>query len=134
MDMDKVTYYIKRTLNILFLYNVLGTSYGVLVGLLLLSLQDFLASFYQPIGLIKGFGFLVFGVLLFNIKYLIKKKYEDPYIEAKLKYIREIIKSGHFSEQEKRLIWRKAINSLILEVDGNIDNECKDNSNTSVQE
>lgn len=134
MDMDKVTYYIKRTLNVLFLYNVLGTSYGVLVGLLLLSLQDFLASFYQPIGLIKGFGFLVFGVLLFNIKYLIKKKYEDPYIEAKLKYIREMIKSGHFSEQEKRLIWRKAINSLILEVDGNIDNESKGNSNTSVQE
>lgn len=134
MDMDKVTYYIKRTLNVLFLYNVLGTSYGVLVGLLLLSLQDFLASFYQPIGLIKGFGFLVFGVLLFNIKYLIRKKYEDPYIEAKLKYIREMIKSGHFSEQEKRLIWRKAINSLILEADGNIENESNGSSDASVQE
>lgn len=134
MDMDKVTYYMKRTLNVLFLYNVLGTSYGVLVGLLLLSLQDYFASFYQPISLIKGYGFLVFGILLFNIKYLIKKKYEDPYIEAKLKYIREMIKSGHFSEQEKRQIWRNSINSLILDIDGNIDNESKEDSNTSVQE
>ena len=127
--MDKFTYYISRAINVLFLYNVLGTSYGVLVGLLLLSLQDVFASLYPPIGLIKGFGFVLFGILLFNIKFMIKRKYEDPNIEAKLKYIREMLKEGKFTEAEKRAIWRNAINSIVLEYNQNT-NTTNNNNNS----
>lgn len=119
--MNKFTYYVSKAINGLFFYNFLGTSYGILVGVLLLSLQDVFALLYPPIGLIKEPGFLAFGIVVFNIKFMIKKKYEDPNIEVKLKYIREMIEEGNFSESEKRRIWRNAINTIILEYSQNAD-------------
>lgn len=129
MKKDVFTYQISRAFNILFLYNVLGTSYGVLLGFLLLSLQDLIASLFTPFGLIKWYGFIFFGVLLFNIKPIVKKKYIDPDIERQLAYIRQMIKEGKFSDTEKRGIWRNAINSIIFEYNQNA-NMTHNNSNS----
>lgn len=131
--MDKLTQYFSRALNIMFLYNVLGTSYGVLLGIFLLSLQDVIASFWPIVGLIKGYGFLALGVLLFNIKPMVEKKYVDPNIERQLRYIREMIKEAKFTEQEKRAIWRNAIYSIVADNDEGTDvTSNTNNSNTII--
>ena len=113
---DNVTKILLKAINILFLYNVLGTSYGCLFGLLLLSLQKVFALFIPSFGLIKWYGFIAFGVLVFNIPPIVKKKYTDPKIETKLKYTREILKEGNFGEKEKRTIWRDMIISVSREL------------------
>lgn len=113
---NKITKILLNTLNILFLYNVLGTAYGCLFGLLLLSLQDVAAVYLPVIGLIRWYGFIVFGVLTFNIRPMVKQKYIDPRIEQKLKYVREILNEGNFSEKEKKQHWRKLILEILNEL------------------
>ena len=113
--MKNFSRYILRGLNILFLYNVNGTSYGILVGLLLLSLQDAIGTIFPFFLSIKWYGFIVFGVIIFNIKPFIRNKYVDPTIETKLKYVREIAKEGNFSDKETKMVYRKLINNLLEE-------------------
>lgn len=112
---DKLSYYFSKAINTLFLYNVIGTSYGVLFGILLLSIQDMIALFYQPIGLIKWYGFIAFGVLVFNAKTAISKKYLDPELEKKLKYLNEMAKAAKIKGKEEKAIWREAINNFIFQ-------------------
>lgn len=119
---DTITRILLKILNILFLYNVLGTCYGCLLGLTLLSLQEVLAEYIPIIALVKWYGFITFGVLIFNIKLMVKKEYEDPRIEMQLKYLREILKEGNLSDKEKRTYWREAINCILK-----ISCESKDN-------
>lgn len=125
---DTITRLLLKVINILFLYNVIGTIYGCLFGLLLLSLQNVISLYLVQFKLIEWYGFIVFGVLIFNLKPLISKKYEDPRIEMRLKYIRELLKEGNFSESEKRRIWRETINEVSKELsmeskDNNINND-----------
>lgn len=129
---NTITYILSKTFKILFLYNVVGTSLGALVGIIFLSLQDMLATYCPAVGLVRGYGFIAFGILIFNIKPLSKKTYEDPKIELNLKYIREVIQEGNFSEKEKRAIWRKMIDSITNELldDNNNDNQ-DDNNNVT---
>lgn len=115
MKKDALTYHISRAINTLFLYNVLGTTYGILLGVLICSLQDLIASFFPAFGLIKKCGFIVFGALLFNIKPMVKKEYIDPDIERRLVYIRQLIKEGNLTKTEERAIWRNLINSIATE-------------------
>lgn len=115
MKKDKITLVMSRAINILFLYNALGTSYGVLLGVVILAFQDFIASYFPPFGLIDWYGFIALGVLLFNIKPMVTKKYLDPDIEKQLVYIRQMLKEGKLTRLEERAIWRNAINSIITE-------------------
>lgn len=121
MKKDELTYQVSRAFNTLFLYNVLGTSRGVVLGFFLLGLQNLIAKYFPSFGLIEWYCFIMFGVILFNIEPMVKKKYIDPNIEKQLLYIRLMIKEGEFTEAEKRTIWRNAINSIILEYNQNID-------------
>lgn len=70
---DIITALLLKILNILFLYNVLGTSYGCLVGLFLLSIQPLIVMFIPILGFIKWYGFITFGILIFNVKPMIRK-------------------------------------------------------------
>ncbi len=113
---DKISKMLSKILNILFLYNIVGTTYGGLVGIFLLSIQDVIAIYIPFVGLIKWYGFIVFGVLVFNIKPLVKRKYEDPKMEMSLKYMREAIAQGNFSEKEIRQLWREYIVAMLKEI------------------
>lgn len=115
MSKDKVTYHVSKAINILFLYNAVGTSYGILLGVTALAFQKLIALYFPPFGLIEWYGFITIGVILFNIKPMVTKKYLDPDIEKQLVYIRKYIKEGKFTESEERAIWRKAINTIVSE-------------------
>lgn len=117
--MDNLTKYLAQVINILFLYNVIGTCYGVLCGIVLLSVKDLIILLLPSIGLIKWYGFIAFGVLAFNIKPLVKKKYVDPKIEMQLKYVREMIAEANFSNAEKKQIWRDTIKSISKDFSNN---------------
>lgn len=121
MSLDKITYYFTKAFRFFFLYNIVGTSYGVVFGFFLLSLQKMFASFIPIIGLIDWYGFPIFGALLFNIGIIGKQKYEDPMIEKRLKYTRQIIQEANLSDKEKRQLWRDIINSISKELGDNID-------------
>lgn len=112
---EQLTYQASRAINTLFLYNVLGTSYGILFGVFIISIQKVIAIYCPIFGLIEWYGFIAFGVLLFNIKPIVKKEYLDPDIEKQLVYIRQIIKEGNLTKAEERTIWRNAVNSIITD-------------------
>ena len=115
MSKDKITYQVSRAINSLFLYNWTGTCYGILLGITIMGFQKLIAEYFPPFGLIEWYAFIAFGVLFFNIKPMITKKYLDPNIEQHLVYIRKIIKEGKFTESEERTIWRKSINIILSE-------------------
>lgn len=115
MNKDKLTYHISRAINIMFLYNAVGTSYGILLGVIAMGFQKLIASYFPPFGLIEWYAFIALGVIFFNFKPMVTRKYLDPDIEKQLEYIRRIIKEGKFTESEERAIWRKVINSIMLE-------------------
>lgn len=96
-----ITYILSKTFKILFLYNVVGSSLGALMGVIFLSLQNMLAEYCPAIGLIKWYGFIAFGIFIFNIKPLLKT-YEDPKIELNLKYIKEVIQGREFFRKRKK--------------------------------
>lgn len=125
---DTGTKILLQVINILFLYNVTGTSYGVLVGLIILGCQDLITTFFPIFGLIKWYGFIAIGILIFNIKPFVKKEYVDPKMEKQLRYVREVVKEGNFSDKEKRMIWRKTINSIIIGPT-ETNTSCEDSSN-----
>lgn len=130
--LESIVEILSKVLNILFLYNVTGTSFGVLLGLLLLSIQD-VVSIYCPIfGLIRWYGFIVFGVIIFNLKIIFIKKYEDPAIEKKLKYIREVLKESNLTKTEERMLWRKAVEFILEETNNNVETNNIDNVDNSV--
>lgn len=115
MDKDKVTYHVSRAINILFLYNAVGTSFGILVGVTVMGVQTLIAQYFPPFGLIKWYFFITLGIIIFNIKPFITKKYLDPEIERLLAYIRQTIKEGNFTESEERRIWREVIELVMAE-------------------
>lgn len=131
---DDISRILLKGINGLFLYNFVGTSLGCLVGLLLLSLQGLIAEYIPQIGLIKWYGFIVFGILLFNIPRFVTKKFVDPKIESKLRYLREIIKEANFSKMEAKAIWRNFLKTFIESSVDIINVEHGDNSdNISVE-
>lgn len=130
---DTATKIILQAINVLFLYNVQGTSYGILLGLFFLSLQDAFSIYASLIGSIKWYGFIVFGVLLFNIKPLISKTYINPKIEMHLKYVRETLNESNLSDKEKKLIWKETIQSISTELSKGINiTESANNSTNGV--
>lgn len=98
------------------MYNVVGTTYGALLGIFMLSIQDVIALYFPFVALIKWYGFITLGVLIFNIKPLVKRKYEEPKMEISLKYMREAIAQGNFSEKEIRQLWRDFIVTMLEEI------------------
>ena len=130
---DPLSKVFSKIINILFLYNVTGTSYGVLIGLLLLSLQDIISIYIPVFSLIKWYGFIILGILIFNIKPLTSNKYEDPKIEMQLKYIREMIKEGNFTAKEKKQIWENVINSTIIEFSNTTSDTENSDDNSAIE-
>lgn len=125
---DTITRILLKIINILFMYNIRGTCLGCLVGIILLSLQPVLEIFFPVVGNIEWYGFIAFGVLLFNIKSLIKREYEDPRIEIQMKYLREMLKEGKLSDKEKRIYWREAIKCILDISSENVDKTNKEDS------
>ena len=82
---EKIARILLNVLNILFVFNIKATSYGVLFGTLLLSLQNMIALYIKPVREIEWYGFVVFGILVFSLI---------------------------FSKKEEQEIWRKAIQSI----------------------
>lgn len=131
MKIDDITYHVSRAINTLFLYNVLGTSYGILLGILIISFQELITSVFPPFGMIKWYGFIVAGILLFNIKPIVSREFLDPDIERKLVYTRQILKEGNFTKAEQRAIWRDVIASVMTEYKQSINNNDNLHSPTS---
>lgn len=125
---DTVSKLFIKAIDILFIYNVTGTSYGIILGVFLLSLKEALSLVCPTFGLIKWYGYIAFGVIIFNIKPMIKQTYINPRVESILKYTRELIKEGNFSEKEKKRIWHETIESISKEILENHDDANNSNN------
>ncbi len=88
---------------------------------MLKSLQPVIAIYIPSFGLIKWYGFIAFGILLFNFKPIVQKEYMHPKIEIELKYIRDMLKESNLSASEKRLIWRETITKVSNELLSNME-------------
>lgn len=110
---DTITRVIIKIIDVMFLNNIERTCYGFLCGTLLLSLQDFISTFFPLFGLIKWYGFICFGIMIFNLNPFIKKKYANPKIESIMNYTKEVIEEGNFSSREKKEIWKNVVTLII---------------------
>lgn len=127
--MEVLTELLMQVINILFLYNITGTTFGILLGLFIISIQQVVIIYFPIIGHFPWYGSMSFCIMLFNKQYLFTKKYEDPMIEKRLKYVREVIKESNFSKAEERMIWRKTIEIILEEITNDSISNSVNNSN-----
>lgn len=130
--LNSITEVLHNLINFMFLYNVKGTSHGLIVGVFLLSMQDAVSLYYPFIGKIKEYGFIAFGIIIFNIKEFTIKKHLDPYIEKQLKYTKELIQESNLSKEEEGMVWINTINSITKDLHLNTYNNQNNDSNSGI--
>jgi hypothetical protein len=115
----------KRALDILFVQNPKGTALGVLFGFLLHGL----ALVFNPaliqfslidINKVYAIYYVFFGIFVFNIRSLFRRREFDPKIEAAFDAIRQARKLGSMGELEARIEYRKLIQKVLEEVTINV--------------
>ena len=110
MNEEKMTEFIRKSINILFVANPRGTSIGVLIGVIL----DGILGLFSP--LIKGVEALNFGavkmchliglgVVSMNLPNYLRRKEVDPSISNAIKYIEEQKRNQSISDWQAKQMY-----------------------------
>lgn len=108
---DPFTAFIKKAIDILFIQNPIGTSFGVFLGMLINTLTKLFKPLLKTISLldfnhIKEFEWVIIGVVIVNFPTLFTRPKFDQGIEGAFIFIREAKKSGKLSDTEIRQMYR----------------------------
>jgi len=118
IDLDKITSYVYKALDVLFMTRPEKTSFGLLLGTILLGgkeaivsvatggVQDFIEN-------LKWYSLLILGVLIVRLDVIFYKEPLDKVILAKLNTVRIIIDESNLSDFEKRQVYRQLINTVV---------------------
>ena len=123
-DTDTVSAFVKRATDILFLQNPIGTSLGLLIGVVCHGIAPVVSKVIQVD--LKAINFLVWsaaGVVICNIPTLLRGYALDPPIEAALTAIRKARKDGEISPAQARImyvaLYERVLNEVTLNRDVN---------------
>jgi hypothetical protein len=119
--LDKITLFLNRAIDILFLKHPLRTSIGMLIGLFI----DGLAIVFKPIIYeidwinienIKIYHYLSAGILIVHFPTLISYIFSKPTIDESVSESIKLIKTSGFSKTEQKLYYRKLIEKVLQRV------------------
>ncbi len=119
--MDEVSKYMKIATDILFVKNPIGTSLGVLFGIITYGLFGLFSPLLQSFSFIKTtsvsfYHFLALGVFTFNIKGWINQEKVSLEIENALSFIREQEKNGTITNMEAKQQYRSLIHKAVSNI------------------
>ena len=121
-NLDAITIYLKKSTDILFLQNPVGTSLGVLSGIILNGLNVLFApmieSFLQlKVSLLNIWFFWASSIFGFNIGPFVKKKKLSPSINEALQLINNQVTSGKITSSQAALLYNELIRKVISNVE-----------------
>ena len=117
---DEMTVYVRKAIDILFIENRVGTSVGVLLGVVLkmaaLALSGVVVQHrFQILADLSLVYFLALGVFVFNLRSALRRRPRlDPQIEAALAAIEVAKQQGNLSPAAVKLMY-KALFDKVLE-------------------
>lgn len=124
MNIDNLTLYYRKAINILFLKHPTRTCLGVIFG----YCMDCLINLFYPslerlsfinIGSINLVHLIAIGIFLAHLPTFINFVYKKSYGEESIDQILALIENGNFSDDEKRQQYRNLINKVF-------EDACKD--------
>ena len=127
---DKLSSSVKIATDILFVNNPVGTSMGVLLGVILHGASCIFSPFLETVKFIKItalniFHYIAFGMFGFNIRnFFIKHKVAPEVIEA-INFIENQVTEGHITKTEAKLQYREIISKVVNNVEFDTSTETK---------
>ena len=111
MSKDKVTEYIGKSLNILFISNPKRTSMGILLGVFIDTVRNLFTPLlktikYMDVQAVSTFNLMISGVFLVNLPLIFKLEKFPPEVERTLMLIKVAKKDGSISQIERRQMYR----------------------------
>src|SRR5262245_38980038 len=106
LDADTLSGFLKRSTDILFFQNPLGTAMGVVLGFILDAFGPIFARSYQiDLTGVKRIAWVAVGVFFCNLPILFRPQRLDPTIEAAFAAIRKARKNGEISKSQTRIMY-----------------------------
>jgi hypothetical protein len=118
---DKLTYAIKIATDILFVRNPVGTSMGVLGGVIFHGVVGVLSPTIQAVDAIRVsslniFHYIAFGVFSFNVKGFYSRHKVSKEVEEAILFIDEQVRKGMYTKIEAKQRYRELINRVVENV------------------
>ena len=118
---DKITAVIYKATDILFISNPIGTSVGVMFGIVLDGVTKIFTPFfkndkYMSLPSVGMLFYMALGVFLLNIRQVFRRPQFDGSIEAALTLIRTARKEKNLTASETRMMYRTLFSKIIQEV------------------
>src|SRR5262245_42111116 len=121
---DLLTANIKRATDALLARNPVGTSQGLLFGVILYGLVSAFTPWLQSqigtgvlnLSALGWWFYLAIGVLLFNLSQLFERKKLPPKIKEILDSIEEGKRNGTINENQAKLLYRAAIVKVVEQI------------------
>lgn len=134
LNIDKVTSYIYKSLDILFLMKPERTAYGIILGGFILGAKDAICGLISDKAAafaanLKWYSVLFFGILIVRFDILFYREKLDEEMLKKLNSLNRIIKESNLTELQKRQMFKKLIVSSIEKLKA----EDSDKSSETVQ-
>lgn len=126
INIDKITSYIYKALDILLIKKPEKTAYGILFGVFLFGLKTFFCTISseaisKALKEINFFITICTGVVICRVDILFTRETIDKKWLGKLNIIQKAISEGDFTKKEKRQMYRTFIESIYENV--NIEKE-----------
>jgi uncharacterized membrane-anchored protein YitT (DUF2179 family) len=124
MNADKATELTRKAINVLFVANPVGTSIGVLIGVVLDGIIGLLTPFLKTfeiinIAAIKLWHLVCFGVVSINTPNYLRRKEVDSSIQNAIDYIEEQKNNNSITEWQAKQMYanlhQKVLENVALE-------------------
>ncbi|MFA6899069.1 MAG: hypothetical protein WC256_02545 [Desulfurivibrionaceae bacterium] len=121
---------VKIATDILFVNNPVGTSMGVLFGVLLHGSSCIFSPLFETIkainfAAINIFHYIAFGIFSFNIRNFYKKHKVAPEVIEAINFIEKQVVEGRITKTEAKLQYREIISKVVSNVQFDISTESK---------
>lgn len=130
---DKISSGLKIALDILFVKNPVGTSMGILFGIILHGLISVLYPVWETLQKIKLSSlniahYMAIGIFGFNVKSFFSRYKIDPGIEEALAFIQKQVKEGRISKIDAKIQYKNLIARVIENVQLDFQTQSKANA------
>lgn len=118
---NKASALIKISTDVLFVTNPVGTSMGVVFGIVLHGVANLFSPSLQTIELIKLSAlnllhYIALGIFGFNFRHFINRHKINPKIAEAIAFIEDQVSKGNISELDAKLRYRELISKVVENV------------------
>ena len=121
LNPDSLSFGAKAATDLLLVRNPVGTSMGLLTGFVLEGIVLAGSAFLPFLASIRTSGvgllhWIALGVLLFNIRTLIRRDKVDPKIQEALDFIEQQVRDGRINRTQAKLRYNEIITKVVEHV------------------